>query len=79
MFQHFECLEKLKKRTTNGKGKQEVTVVIHDPGEIFKFNEPCLKYWNIITIRKSMQQYLEDRYRIESKFIYHPFYPYPIQ
>jgi glycosyltransferase involved in cell wall biosynthesis len=73
MFQHFECLGNLKR-----KGKEEVTIVIHDPGEISKFNEPYLKYWNIITIRKSMQQFLRDRYRIESKFIYHPFYPYPI-
>jgi glycosyltransferase involved in cell wall biosynthesis len=74
MFQHFECLSRLKR-----KGKGEVTIVIHDPGEIFKFSEPYLKDWNIITIRKSMQQYLRDRYGIESKFIYHPFYPYPIQ
>jgi glycosyltransferase involved in cell wall biosynthesis len=76
MYQHFECLEKL--RRTKEKGK-EVTMVLHDPGELFKFNEPYLKYWNIITIRKSTQQYLRDRYGIESKFIYHPFYPYPIQ
>ena len=75
MFQHFECLEKLR----SGGKRKEVTIVIHDPGEIFKFNEPYLKYWNIITIRKSMQQYLQDKYGIESKFIYHPFYPYPIQ
>ena len=75
MFQHFECLRKLKRR---GK-EEEVTIVIHDPGEISKFNEPYLKYWNIITIRKSMQQFLRDRYGIQSKFIYHPFYPYPVQ
>ena len=25
-----------------------------------------------------MQQYLQDKYGIESKFLYHPFYPYPI-
>ena len=75
MFQHFECLEKLRR----GGKRREITIVIHDPGEIFKFNEPYLKYWNIITIRKSMKQYLRDRYGIDSKFIYHPFYPYPIQ
>ena len=77
MYQHFECLEKLR-RITKERGK-EVTIVVHDPGEIFRFNEPYLKYWNIITIRKSMQQYLQDKYGIESKFIYHPFYPYPIR
>jgi C4-type Zn-finger protein len=37
MFQHFECLRKLKRAK---KGKEEVTIVIHDPGEISKFNEP---------------------------------------
>jgi glycosyltransferase involved in cell wall biosynthesis len=76
MYQHSECLENLKRR--KGKGR-EVTIVIHDPGEVFKFNEPYLKYWNIITIRKSMQQYLRDRYGIESKFIYHSFYPYLVE
>jgi hypothetical protein len=25
-----------------------------------------------------MQEFLLDRYGIDSKFIYHPFYPYPI-
>jgi len=74
MFQQFECLPKLK-----GRKGREITIVIHDPGEISKFNEPYLKYWNIITIRKSMQQYLLDRYDIESKFIYHPFHSYPIK
>jgi len=77
MFQHFECLEKI--RRIKYEKRKEVTIVIHDPGEIFEFNEPYLKYWNIITIRKSMQQYLRDRYGIESKFIYHPFYPYPVE
>ena len=74
IFQHFECLGKLKR-----KGKREITIVIHDPGEISTFNEPYLKYWNIITIRKSMQQFLRNIYGMESKFIYHPFYPYQIQ
>ncbi|HKG29650.1 MAG TPA: hypothetical protein VKA91_00140 [Nitrososphaeraceae archaeon] len=76
MYQHFECLTMLK--GSKGKGRREVTIVIHDPGEIFESNEPYLKYWNIITIRKSMQEFLLDRYGIDSKFIYHPFYPYPI-
>ena len=76
MYQHFECLEKIR-RIKEEKGK-DVTIVIHDPGENFRFNEPYLNDWNIITIRKSMQQYLLDKYGIESKFIYHPFYTYPI-
>ena len=77
MYQHFECLTMLK--GSKGKGRREVTIVIHDPGEISESNEPYLKYWNIVTIRKSMQQFLLDRYGIDSKFIYHPFYPYPLR
>src|SRR3712207_9427824 len=32
MFQHFECLRKLKR-----KAKEQIIIVIHDPGEISKF------------------------------------------
>jgi hypothetical protein len=45
MYRHFDGLKKLK--------RNDVTIVIHDPGEISRHNEPYLKYWNIITIRKS--------------------------
>jgi glycosyltransferase involved in cell wall biosynthesis len=38
-----------------------------------------LKYWNIICIRKTFQQYLKNRYNLNPKFLYHPFYPYPTQ
>jgi hypothetical protein len=51
MFRHFDRLKKLK--------RNDVTIVIHDPGEISHYNEPYLKYWNIITIRKSMQNFLQ--------------------
>ena len=54
MFRHFERLKKLK--------QNDVTIVIHDPGEISRYNEPYLKYWNIITIRKSMQNFLQDNF-----------------
>jgi hypothetical protein len=70
MFRHFERLKKLK--------RNDVTIVIHDPGEISCYNEPYLKYWNIITIRKSMQNFLQETFDIESQFLYHPFYAYPL-
>ena len=69
MFRHFARLKKLK--------RNDVTIVIHDPGEISRYNEPYLKYWNIITIRKSMQNFLQDNFEIESQFLCHPFYAYP--
>jgi hypothetical protein len=57
--------------------RDDITIVIQDPTEISKENESYLKYWNIICIRKIMQQYLRDKYEVNSKFLYHPFYPYP--
>ena len=70
MYRHIERLRKLK--------RNDVTIVIHDPGEISSCNEPYLKYWNIITIRKSMQNFLQKKFGIESQFLCHPFYAYPI-
>ena len=70
MYRHIERLRKLKRK--------DVAIVIHDPGEISRYNEPYLKYWNIITIRKSMQSFLQENFGIESQFLCHPFYAYPI-
>jgi glycosyltransferase involved in cell wall biosynthesis len=70
MYRQFGRLRKLKRK--------DVAIVIHDPGEISRYNEPYLKYWNIITIRKSMQSFLQKNFGIESQFLCHPFYAYPI-
>ncbi len=70
MYENFHILKKLK--------RSDITIVIHDCFEIFEENEPYLKYWNIITIRKTIQNYLKKRYNIDAKFLYHPFYPYPL-
>jgi hypothetical protein len=69
MYKNFQLLQKLK--------RNDITIVIHDPGEISKQTEPCLKYWNIICIRKSFQEYLKNKYDVNPKFLHHPFYPYP--
>jgi hypothetical protein len=71
MFKNFHVLERMK--------RTDITIVIHDATEISKENEPYLKYWNIICIRKALQQYLKEKYNLDPKFLYHPFYPYPIQ
>ena len=53
--------------------------MIHDPGEIFKQNDSYLKYWNIICMRKSFQEYLINKYDVNPKFLYRPFYAYTTQ
>jgi glycosyltransferase involved in cell wall biosynthesis len=69
-FKYYHVLHKLK--------RDDITIVIHDPTEISEENAPYLEYWNIICIRKSFQEYLKKNYNVNSKFLYHPFYPYPI-
>ena len=68
MYQNFNLLDKLKDK--------DVTIVVHDPGEVFKENEPYLGNWEIVVIRKSVQNFLKKRYGLDAKFIFHPFYPY---
>ncbi len=55
----------------------EVIIVIHDPTNIPQKIVPYIKKWKIITIRKSVQHYLQSRFGLESLFLYHPFFPYP--
>ena len=55
-------------------------IVIHDTSEITKsiFLPQLLQHlrrFRIITIRKSVQQFLQDTYNLSSLFIIHPFYP----
>jgi hypothetical protein len=52
-------------------------IVIHDPTELKEALIPHLKRFNVITIRKSVQDFLLVRHNIQSKFILHPFYEYP--
>jgi len=52
-------------------------LVLHDPRDLSSRMIPYLKKWNLITIRKTMQDYLKYVYNLDSIFLYHPFYPYP--
>ena len=70
-FPTISELDEKNKRTLNNK-----FLVIHDPRDISTRMIPYLKKWNLITIRKTMQDYLKQRYDLDSTFIYHPFYPY---
>lgn len=55
-------------------------VVIHDPCEVTKKTSDLLldqlKRFRIVTIRKSVQDYLQDTFHLKSLFLLHPFFPY---
>lgn len=55
-------------------------VVIHDPSEVTKKTSNILlehlKRFKIVTIRKSVEDYLLKEFNLKSKFIVHPFYEY---
>lgn len=64
---------------TNTKGiVPNPVVVIHDPRDISERIASLIKTWRVITIRKTVQKYLELKYGISSLFLYHPFFPYGI-
>ena len=54
------------------------TIVIHDPTELKPEVITFIKRNKIITIRKTVQTLLKDKYNIDSIFLYHPFYEFPI-
>lgn len=56
--------------------RARATVVIHDPTELKDAVVPHLKNWKIITIRRAVQAYLQEKFGVESTFKFHPFYPY---
>lgn len=57
-------------------------IVIHDPAEVSKKGSEHLlthlRRFRIITIRKSVQTYLQVAHNLQSTFLLHPFHSYPI-
>jgi hypothetical protein len=71
----------LRNLTNNDKREQpdnNIVVVIHDPRDISNRIIEMIKKWKIITIRRSVQDYIQHKYNLNSVFLYHPFYAYPI-
>jgi len=69
MFRKFQVLPKLE--------RENVTIVIHDPQELFSIVIPYLKGWKIVNIRKTVQDWFKKTYDIKTNFLWHPFYEYP--
>jgi uncharacterized protein YkvS len=62
-----------------GKGISSNTImVIHDHRDISDKSVSQVKNYKLITIRKTVQEYLKNKYDLDSTFMYHPFYSYPI-
>ena len=53
-------------------------LVIHDPAEVSARTIPLFRRFQLITIRKSVQDYLVRTYHQQSRLILHPFFPYRI-
>jgi glycosyltransferase involved in cell wall biosynthesis len=76
---HFNVLTKLNERKCNSDDDDSKCVlVVHDHRDISDNVVPHLKDWQLVTIRRTVQNYLKNKYDLPSLFLYHPFYPYPI-
>jgi hypothetical protein len=77
---YFQALSKLdnEKRIGPDRRTDNIIVVIHDPRDISDRIASLIRNWKVITIRKTVQNYLRQKYDIDSLFLYHPFYPYPV-
>lgn len=53
-------------------------IVVHDPIEVPKYNPEDLKKMKVFVIRQSMKENLAE-IGIASRFLYHPFYKFPVQ
>ena len=63
----------------NDEGDNKNILIIHDHRDISEKVVPYIKNkWKLITIRKTVQEYLNTKYNLDSLFLYHPFYPYSV-
>lgn len=74
--EYFNALCKINEDKTQER-ENNVTLVVHDHRDITDRMVSYIKNWKIITIRKTVQEYLKQRFDLDSLFLYHPFYPYP--
>jgi glycosyltransferase involved in cell wall biosynthesis len=55
----------------------DMVIVIHDYRNISKKILPHIRKWKIVTIRRTVQDYLHSKFDLQPVFLHHPFYPYP--
>jgi hypothetical protein len=71
---YFHALKELSDK--EGKVRTNPVLVVHDPRDVSERIASLIKNWKIVTIRKTVQRYLELEYGIKSLFLYQPFFPY---
>ncbi|MGI0022225.1 MAG: hypothetical protein ACRD9Q_05105 [Nitrososphaeraceae archaeon] len=59
-------------------GSFPTVMVIHDYRDISDRVLPFIINYKLITMRKSVQNFLKVKYELNSEFMYHPFYAYPV-
>ena len=47
-----------------------IVVVIHDPRDISNRIIELIRKWKVITIRRSVQHYIQQKYNLNSVFLY---------
>jgi glycosyltransferase involved in cell wall biosynthesis len=57
---------------------KDITLVIHDHRDISERVAPHIKNWTLVAIRRTVQDYMQNRYGLGCAFLYHPFFPYPV-
>ena len=63
----------------NDESNSKNIMVIHDHRDISENVVPFIRNkWKLVTIRKTVTEYLKTKYSLESLFLYHPFYPYSV-
>jgi glycosyltransferase involved in cell wall biosynthesis len=58
---------------------RNATIVIHDPTELKEEVLNFIRRSRVITIRQTVQKLLKTKYGISSRFLFHPFYEFPIK
>jgi glycosyltransferase involved in cell wall biosynthesis len=53
-------------------------MVIHDHRDVSNRVLPFIIDYKLVTMRKIVQNFLKVKYELNSTFMYHPFYPYPV-
>lgn len=68
----------LKVLNRNPERSSAIVMIIHDHRDISEKVIPYVKNYKLIAIRGMVQKYLKDKFGLDSTFMYHPFYPYPV-
>jgi hypothetical protein len=73
---YFHALLELNRRSRDR--LKDIGLVIHDHRDVSYRTAPYVKNWTLVAIRRTVQDYMRNRYGLDCAFLYHPFYPYPV-